>query len=105
MHVTGSKVHGSFQVWNPGRSQEWCVKKERVAGIFEVGLADDAEGIIIRHPDFKPDATGTVHIVLSPRHARHLLNSLTIRIEEAESRQAQFHKNSSAAASSASGVT
>ena len=78
------------------------MSKERVAGIFEVGLADDGEAIIIGHPDFKPDAAGTVHIALSPRHARHLLNLLKIRIEEAEKRRAPFHDNSSSAVSSAS---
>ena len=60
---------------------------EKVAGVLEVCLADDAHAVVIHHPDLRPDANGAVQIVLSPRHARHLSSLLLIRAEEAEKRQ------------------
>jgi hypothetical protein len=60
---------------------------EKVAGVLDVRLADDAEAVVIHHPDLRPDANGAVRIVLTPRHARHLSSLLLIRAEEAEKRQ------------------
>jgi hypothetical protein len=57
---------------------------EKVAGRLEVGLADDTRHIVISHPESKPDGNGVGHIILSPRHARHLANVLIDCAADAE---------------------
>jgi len=48
----------------------------RVAGFLEIDRTDDTNEIVIIHPVLKPDANGSVHIVLRPRDARYLANLL-----------------------------
>jgi len=61
---------------------------EKVAGKLEVGLADDIDQILISYPGLKPDANGVSHILLSPRHARHLANVLVDFAADAEAEAA-----------------
>lgn len=49
---------------------------DRVARILEIDRTDDTHEVVITHPIVKPDSTGSVHIVLQPRHARYLANLL-----------------------------
>lgn len=49
---------------------------DKVAGFLEIDRKDDTHEIVISHPAFKSDANGLVHIMLLPRHARHLANLL-----------------------------
>ena len=59
---------------------------DKVAGFLEVGRTEDAQQIVIKLPELKPDASGAARIVLSPRYARHLANLL---IEHAALAEAQ----------------
>jgi hypothetical protein len=59
---------------------------DKVAGFLEVGRTEDAQQIVIKLPELKPDASGAARIVLSPRYARHLANLL---IEHAAFAEAQ----------------
>jgi hypothetical protein len=56
---------------------------DTVGGFLEVGL-NDANEIIINHPDLKPDENGIGHIVFSPAQARHLAQLLTRHAATAE---------------------
>ena len=49
---------------------------DKVAGFLEVWRTEDAQEIVIKLPELKPDASGAARIVLSPRYARHLANLL-----------------------------
>jgi hypothetical protein len=51
-------------------------KMDKVAGFLQIDRRDDTHEIVISHPGSKPDAEGLVHIILLPRHARHLANLL-----------------------------
>jgi hypothetical protein len=55
-----------------------------VAGFMEIDRMEDTHEIVISHPVFKPDANGVVHIMLSPRYARHLANLLVENATYAE---------------------
>lgn len=57
---------------------------DKVAGFLEVWQTDDTHEIVINRPDWKVDANRVGHIVLSPRHARHLASLLIMHAEEVE---------------------
>lgn len=57
---------------------------DRVAGILDVGRTDDTHEVRITHLNPQIDAQGKVHILVSPRHARHLANLLTEQAAYAE---------------------
>jgi hypothetical protein len=57
---------------------------ERVAGHFDVGLADDARTIVLKQLDWKADRDGIPPIALSHREARHLASLLIMNAEAAE---------------------
>jgi hypothetical protein len=57
---------------------------EKVAGFLEVLVEGKASAIVMKVPNVKPDSRGTVRIVLSPRHARHLSSLLEMSAEEAD---------------------
>jgi hypothetical protein len=57
---------------------------DKVAGFLEVDRLEDAQQIVIKIPGLKPDASGAVSIVLSPRFARHLANLLIQHANSAE---------------------
>jgi hypothetical protein len=49
---------------------------DTVAGFVEVGWTGDTHEIVVSHPPLKSDASGLNQILISPRHARHLVNLL-----------------------------
>ena len=49
---------------------------DKVAGFLEIDRGNDTHEIVISHLALTPDANGLVHIMLQPRHARHLANLL-----------------------------
>jgi hypothetical protein len=63
-------------------------KMEKVAGFLEVDRTADTHEIVISHPVAKSDADGLAHIVLMPRHARHLANVLIENATYAEAEMA-----------------
>jgi hypothetical protein len=63
---------------------------DKVAGFLEVGRTEDAQQIVIKLPEVKPDATGAARIVLSPRYARHLASLLVEHAAFAEAQADDF---------------
>ncbi len=57
---------------------------ERVAGVLEVGRAEDTHEVVITYLTPTLDAKGALRIQFSPRHARHLANLLTENATYAE---------------------
>jgi hypothetical protein len=66
---------------------------EKVAGVLEVWRTDDTHEIVIKYPDWKPDAKGVAQIVFSPRHARHLASLLIEHAADAEAEAAGTNPN------------
>ncbi|MGB7264101.1 MAG: hypothetical protein WBC92_01225 [Terracidiphilus sp.] len=62
---------------------------EKIGGKLEVGLADNFDHIVISHRDLEPDVNGVSHILLWPRHARHLANVLIEYAADAEAKAAK----------------
>jgi hypothetical protein len=56
---------------------------DKIEGYLEVGL-NDADEIVVNHPDLKPDENGVGHIVFSPSQARNLAALLNKHASEAE---------------------
>jgi hypothetical protein len=54
-----------------------------VSGQLEIGTNGCGE-VVINHPDLKPDADGTGHIVFSPHQARALARILAKKAKEAD---------------------
>ena len=61
---------------------------ENVAGILEVGLAEDGRHIAINRVGSKPDPNRSGRFELTPRHARYLANLLVEYATEVEAESA-----------------
>jgi hypothetical protein len=57
---------------------------DKVAGILEVGLAQDNLHIVVNRLGSSPDLSKLGDIVLTPRHARYLANLLLDSAEHIE---------------------
>lgn len=57
---------------------------EKVAGLLEVSLTEDAGSIALRVLDWRPEDDGAARTDLSARQARYLASLLLLKAEDAE---------------------